>query len=124
MLVMSPDALMKTDIADHALEKLRQSRIREVILLGRRGAAQVAFTNPEIDDGHYLAIAATNTPEQARLILIDPKQGVDYFNFISLPHLDGGEIIDQKEVAMERLNALAEEMDTRYAKFKITERLI
>jgi len=50
MLVMSPDALMKTDIADHALEKLRQSRIREVILLGRRGAAQAAFTNPEIKE--------------------------------------------------------------------------
>ena len=66
-----------------------------------------------------LAIAATNTPKQARLILIDPKQGVDYFNFISLPHLDGGEIIDQREVAMERLNTLVEEMDARYAKFKI-----
>ena len=50
MLVMSPDALMKTDIADYALEKLRQSRIREVILLGRRGAAQAAFTNPEIKE--------------------------------------------------------------------------
>lgn len=65
-----------------------------------------------------LAIAATNTPEQARLILIDPKQGVDYFNFISLPHLDGGEIIDQREIALERLSALVEEMDERYAKFK------
>lgn len=68
--------------------------------------------------GIILAIAATNTPQQARLILIDPKQGVDYFNFISLPHLDGGEIIDQRELAMERLNALVEEMDARYAKFK------
>ncbi len=65
-----------------------------------------------------LAISATNTPEQARLILIDPKQGVDYFNFTSLPHLDGGEIIDQRELAMVRLNALVEEMDARYAKFK------
>jgi len=65
-----------------------------------------------------LAIGATNTPEQARLILIDPKQGVDYFNFISLPHLDGGEIIDQREIATERLRALVEEMDARYAKFK------
>lgn len=68
--------------------------------------------------GIILAIAATNTPDQARLILIDPKQGVDYFNFTSLPHLDGGEIIDQREVAMERLNILVEEMDARYAKFK------
>src|SRR6202043_4219521 len=26
-----------------------------------------------------LAIGATNRPDQARIILIDPKQGVDYF---------------------------------------------
>ncbi len=65
-----------------------------------------------------LAIAATNTPEQARLILIDPKQGVDYFDFAFLPHLDGGEIIDQREVALDRLRALVDEMDARYAKFK------
>lgn len=65
-----------------------------------------------------LAIAATNAPEQARLILIDPKQGVDYFDFASLPHLDGGGVIDQREVALDRLGALVEEMDARYTKFK------
>src|SRR5215203_4118134 len=48
MLVVSPDALWKTDIADHALERLRQSRIREVVVLGRRGAAQASFTTPEL----------------------------------------------------------------------------
>jgi ferredoxin--NADP+ reductase len=50
ILVMSPDTLMKTDIADHALEKLRESKIREVVVLGRRGAAQASFTNPEIKE--------------------------------------------------------------------------
>jgi len=50
MLVMSPDELMKTDIADHALEQLRQSKIREVVLLGRRGAVQAAFTNSELKE--------------------------------------------------------------------------
>ncbi len=48
MLVLSPDVLMKTDIADHALEKLRESKVREVVVLGRRGPAQAAFKNPEI----------------------------------------------------------------------------
>jgi len=42
--------LLKTDIADHALEKLRESKIREVVVLGRRGAAQAAFTTPEIKE--------------------------------------------------------------------------
>lgn len=50
ILAMSPDALMKTDIADHALEKLRKSKIREVVVLGRRGAAQASFTTPEIKE--------------------------------------------------------------------------
>jgi ferredoxin--NADP+ reductase len=48
ILVTSPDALAGTDIADHALEKLRHSKIREVVVLGRRGPAQASFTTPEI----------------------------------------------------------------------------
>ena len=50
ILVTSPDALAKTDIARHALEQLRESRIREVVVLGRRGAAQASFTTPEIKE--------------------------------------------------------------------------
>ncbi|WP_137724909.1 FAD-dependent oxidoreductase [Prescottella subtropica] len=47
ILAADPDDLAKTDIADHALKALRDSNIREVILLGRRGPAQAAYTNPE-----------------------------------------------------------------------------
>ena len=47
ILLDSPDKLAKTDIADHALEKLRASKISEVVLLGRRGVAQGAYTNAE-----------------------------------------------------------------------------
>ena len=47
ILVTSPDDLAKTDIADHALAKLRESTIREVVVLGRRGVAQAAYTNSE-----------------------------------------------------------------------------
>src|SRR5438045_7942833 len=36
MLTLSPRALERTDVADHALEALRQSRIQEVVVLGRR----------------------------------------------------------------------------------------
>ena len=48
MLVLDPDELRTTDIADHALEALARSRIEEVVVLGRRGPAQAAFTNPEL----------------------------------------------------------------------------
>lgn len=50
ILAKSPEELAATDIADHALEALRQSRVREVYLLGRRGPAQAAFTNPEVKE--------------------------------------------------------------------------
>ncbi|UTT48267.1 MULTISPECIES: FAD-dependent oxidoreductase [Rhodococcus] len=47
-LVMDPDELARTDIAEHALEALRKSNIREVVVVGRRGPAQAAYTNPEL----------------------------------------------------------------------------
>lgn len=60
-----------------------------------------------------LAIACTNTPAQARIVLIDPKMGVDYFAFDGLPHLGKGLIEEQGE-AIAALNGLLEEMDRRY----------
>src|SRR5205085_4067349 len=48
ILALSPRELERTDIADHALEALRDSRIEEVIVLGRRGPAQAAFTSAEL----------------------------------------------------------------------------
>jgi ferredoxin--NADP+ reductase len=50
VLMRTPDELVKTDIAAHALDALSESRIREVFLLGRRGPAQAAFTNPEVKE--------------------------------------------------------------------------
>lgn len=50
ILVTSPEELAKTDIADHALVRLHASKVREVVLLGRRGAAQAAFTTPEVKE--------------------------------------------------------------------------
>lgn len=50
ILVRTPEELVRTDIAAHALDALRESRVREVFLLGRRGPAQAAFTNPEVKE--------------------------------------------------------------------------
>jgi ferredoxin/flavodoxin---NADP+ reductase len=53
MLTLSPAELERTDVADHALEALRDSRIEEVVVLGRRGPAQAAFTSAELRElGH------------------------------------------------------------------------
>ena len=48
MLALTHDELRVTDVADHALDALRESRIREIVVLGRRGPLQAAFTNPEL----------------------------------------------------------------------------
>src|SRR3954471_10754244 len=48
MLLLDPDEVAVTDTADHAIGPLAASQVEEVILLGRRGPAQAAFTNPEL----------------------------------------------------------------------------
>ena len=48
VLARDVDELARTDIADHALERLRGSAIEEVVVLGRRGPAQAAFTSAEL----------------------------------------------------------------------------
>jgi ferredoxin--NADP+ reductase len=50
ILAKSADELATTDIADHALEALSRSRVKEVYLLGRRGPLQAAFTTPEVKE--------------------------------------------------------------------------
>ncbi len=48
ILCQDPENLAKTDIAQHALEALRQSEVEEVFLIGRRGPVQAAFTPAEV----------------------------------------------------------------------------
>lgn len=64
------DELVSTDIADYALEALDTSRVREVILLGRRGPAQAAFTPAELGEFGEMADAdIVVAPEDAA---VDP----------------------------------------------------
>lgn len=48
ILVLDPDLLAKTDMAEYAVDALRGGNIREVVIVGRRGPAQAAYTNPEL----------------------------------------------------------------------------
>jgi ferredoxin--NADP+ reductase len=57
ILACTPEELGTTDIAPHALEALRSSRVREIWMLGRRGPVQAAFTNPELRELGDLADA-------------------------------------------------------------------
>lgn len=48
ILLSDVDRLRTTDIADHALERLTTSKVREVVLVGRRGPSEAAFSGPEL----------------------------------------------------------------------------
>jgi ferredoxin--NADP+ reductase len=65
MLVLHPDELAPTDTADHAIDAFGQATVEEVVLLGRRGPAQAAFTNPELRELGELARAD---------VIVDPAQ--------------------------------------------------
>jgi ferredoxin--NADP+ reductase len=65
ILCRTPEELAKTDISDQAFDALRHSAIKEVYLLGRRGPAQAAFTNPELKELAELAGAD---------VVVDPRE--------------------------------------------------
>lgn len=67
-----------------------------------------------------LSIAATRTPEEAHIYLIDPKFGVDYRPLDELPHVEvgSGGIIDDPDSAVVMLGGLVDEMNRRYELFK------
>jgi ferredoxin/flavodoxin---NADP+ reductase len=48
MLALTREEIETTDTADHAIDPLADCGVREIVVLGRRGPAQAAFTNPEL----------------------------------------------------------------------------
>jgi ferredoxin--NADP+ reductase len=65
MLVLDPAELEPTDTADHAIDAFGMAGVSEVVLLGRRGPAQAAFTNPELRELGELERAD---------VIVDPAQ--------------------------------------------------
>jgi ferredoxin/flavodoxin---NADP+ reductase len=61
ILTLPVSELAKTDIADHALDALRDSQIRDVTLLGRRGCRQASFHNPELEEFLHLDAVEVRT---------------------------------------------------------------
>jgi ferredoxin/flavodoxin---NADP+ reductase len=55
MLALTPDELAGTDTTDAATDALNGSGIREIVMVGRRGPAQAAFTTPELHELGELA---------------------------------------------------------------------
>jgi ferredoxin/flavodoxin---NADP+ reductase len=55
MLALTPEELAPTDTTDAAIAALSSSGIEEIVIVGRRGPAQAAFTTPELQELGELA---------------------------------------------------------------------
>jgi len=55
MLALTPEELAPTDTTDAAIEAFVDAGIREIVMVGRRGPAQAAFTTPELQELGELA---------------------------------------------------------------------
>src|SRR6202008_1343230 len=55
MLALTPEELAGTDTTDAAIDAFNGSGIREIVMVGRRGPAQAAFTTPELAELGELA---------------------------------------------------------------------
>jgi ferredoxin--NADP+ reductase len=68
MLALPREELETTDIADHAIDPMADSGIEEVVIVGRRGPAQAAFTNPELRElGELTDADVIVDPEEVKL---------------------------------------------------------
>jgi len=75
ILASTPDELRQTDIADYALEALANSNVKDIYMLGRRGPAQAAFTNPELKElGELADVDIIARPEA---VTLDPLSRED-----------------------------------------------
>ncbi len=76
MLVLAPEELAPTDTGDHAIKYFAASTIRDVVIAGRRGPLQSAYTNPELLELGELQIAdVVVDPAEAAL---DAHSQVDF----------------------------------------------
>ncbi len=80
------------------------------LIAGETGGGKGVLTRNLILD-----ICVTNSPQDARIRLIDPKNGGDYPWIGLMPHVDGG-LISTQAGAIEALRDLVATMDDRYAK--------
>jgi len=80
ILLRKPDELAGTDIADYALEALRNSRVREVVILARRGPKQAAFAAKELEDIAELEgvdVVVDHEIVDEDLASVDPHHGTE-----------------------------------------------
>lgn len=101
ILTADPDSLAGTSLAPSALARLRSSKVREVVVLARRGPSKAAYTRPEllalaargalVVDAHDPRVGAAidSGDEKAALLRGIPREEVDW----SSPPPDGRRVV-------------------------------
>jgi ferredoxin/flavodoxin---NADP+ reductase len=95
MLALTPEELAPTDTTDRAIEAISASGLREIVVLGRRGPVQAAWTSTELQEMGELAGAD---------VFVDPAE-------LELDEASAAELADAPNVVqrnMEILRTLAE----------------
>ncbi len=92
ILAQDPEILAKTDIAAHALDAVRQSHVKRIYLLGRRGPVQAAFSPKEIEEIGEISRASLVVSKEELILdeiskagLSDPeaKKNYDYLTQVA-----------------------------------------
>ncbi|NKY48398.1 FtsK/SpoIIIE domain-containing protein [Nocardia cerradoensis] len=83
------------------------SRLPHLLVSGATGSGKSVFLR-----GMLVELLRSRTPEQLRLMIVDPKR-LDFAPFTRAPHLERGEIISDPAEALERLRATLEEQIDR-----------
>ncbi len=87
------------------------TRMPHLLIAGATGSGKSVCINSVIT-----CFLLHNTPEELRLVLIDPKR-VELATFAQIPHLAFSKIITQTEEVVGTLQAVIHEMDSRYRRF-------
>lgn len=104
ILLTPAEHLERTDIAAHALAALRESKVREVVVLGRRGPLQAAFTAPELlglaeVDGVDIVVR----PDEVNICVAEPT--VDSLKVELLTELGVSEPASERSIALRFLGS-------------------
>ncbi|HXG36629.1 MAG TPA: DNA translocase FtsK, partial [Dehalococcoidia bacterium] len=87
------------------------AKMPHLLIAGATGSGKSVCINSVI-----ACILMHNTPADVRLILVDPKR-VELANFASIPHLAFSKVITELDEVPATLQAVIQEMETRYKRF-------
>jgi ferredoxin--NADP+ reductase len=90
MLALAPEELAPTDTTDSAIEAIAASGLREIVVLGRRGPVQAAWTSTELQELGELADAD---------VLVDPAE-------LELDDASAAELADASNVVQRNMEIL------------------